>query len=60
MRISGTVPSLTILVSHLAKPKAAPQRNRARPGRALTVEPARQLLDAAVGYRFEAAVSYWP
>jgi integrase len=35
---------------------SAPQRIRARPGRALTVEQARQLLDAAVGYRFEAAV----
>jgi integrase len=35
---------------------STPQRIRARPGRALTVDQARQLLDAAVGYRFEAAV----
>ena len=35
---------------------STPQRIRARPGRALTVDQARQLLDAAAGYRFEAAV----
>ena len=35
---------------------STPQRIRARPGRALTVDQARQLLDAAAGYRFDAAV----
>ena len=35
---------------------SSPQRIRARPGRALTVDQARQLLDAAAGYRFDAAV----
>jgi integrase len=35
---------------------STPQRLRAKPGRTLTVEKARQLLEAAAGYRFEAAV----
>jgi len=35
---------------------STPQRIRSRPGRALTVDQARRLLDAAAGYRFEAAV----
>lgn len=35
---------------------STPQRIRARPGRALTVDQARHLLDVAAGYRFEAAV----
>jgi integrase len=35
---------------------STPQRSRARPGRALTVDQAMQLLDAAAGYRFDAAV----
>ena len=39
----------------MARLSAAP-RIRAREGRTLTVEQARELLDAAAGYRFEAAV----
>ena len=35
---------------------SAPPRIRAKQGRTLTVEQARRLLDAAAGYRFEAAV----
>ena len=38
------------------RPALYPQRIRARPGRTLTVDQARRLLDTAAGYRFEAAV----
>jgi integrase len=44
-----------ILSRNVAGLSAAP-RIRARPGRTLTVDQARHLLDAAAGYRFEAAV----
>jgi integrase len=44
------------IVTRNAARLSTPQRIRARPGRALTVEQARQLLDAAAGYRFGAAV----
>ena len=44
-----------IVPRNVARLSAAP-RIRAREGRTLTVEQARELLDAAAGYRFEAAV----
>ena len=44
-----------IVSRNVAKLSVAP-RIRARPGRTLTVDQARQLLNAAAGYRFEAAV----
>jgi integrase len=44
-----------IVSRNVAKLSAAP-RIRAREGRTLTVDQARELLDAAAGYRFEAAV----
>jgi len=44
------------IVSRNVAGLSAPPRIRAKQGRTLTVEQARQLLDAAVGYRFEAAV----
>jgi integrase len=44
------------IVSRNVAGLSAPPRIRAKQGRTLTVEQARQLLDAAAGYRFEAAV----
>lgn len=44
------------IVSRNVAGLSSPPRIRAKQGRTLTVEQARQLLDAAAGYRFEAAV----
>jgi len=44
------------IVSRNVAALSAPPRVRAKEGRTLTVEQARQLLDAAAGYRFETAV----
>ena len=44
------------IISRNAAALSSPPRIRAKEGRTLTVEQARRLLDAAAGYRFEAAV----
>jgi len=44
------------IISRNVAAMSAPPRIRAKQGRTLTVEQARRLLDAAAGYRFEAAV----
>jgi integrase len=44
------------IISRNAAALSSPPRIRAKEGRTLTVEQARQLLDAAAGYRFEPAV----